>query len=369
MSDDQRAQRGSMAIWHATYCLALLTTVSFAGRCFAQNDPQNELERQRAKIAELQQQLKEQQINLQTAQEEMQQRQQVLRQRRAAIELQFGEAQRKYQEMEAQAAAAAVNDRQVKVFALQHLAAREAADAISNVLGRDSLRVGLDERANRLIVSSTAKQLDTIQNLLRNLDVASADAAAQAAAHPESEMLQVRVIWVANGKSSADEADRPPVKLDERVLGALRPLGFPAPSVVCQTVTSLVVNERQDNSFSFAAPVALGGAIVRFEGAGKIQPTEENRYLVRVALSLNPTGRGPEGNRACHVEGAISTPLDHYTILGTSVVVSKAGTASTNPEQVPCAFVVQLNRTGDQAGSGVSSSPAGHRSPSETTVQ
>jgi len=322
-------------------------------RCLAQEHAKTdeELQRQRAKMAKLQQVLDQQQVNMESMQQEMrqqmQQREREMRRERAEVEAQLQEAWRQYHESQAAAAASAGRDRQVVVFDLKHSAADEAADAISRVLGPGTLRVAVDERANRLIVSSSEKQIAIIRSLLQRLDVERSGSTNLAAAEAASEMLQVRVIWLSDYRTGKS-ADITAAKLDSRVLESLHPLGFDSTKIVCQTVTSVVVTNRQENGFSFSAPVTLGESVVLFAGTGKIEASADGRYLVKVRLSVNSGSSGGGGpgdlanmRRGCQVQGAISTPLENYTILGTGVVVTAPGTPP-KPKQVPCAFVLQL---------------------------
>lgn len=333
----------------ALRALIVLVIVSVAGRSVAEDDSDSELQRQQARMAELRQQLDQQRITMQAVQQELQQRQVDLKRQQAEAESQFVEAQRRYQELQARAAEAAAKDRQVAVYALKYLPAADAAEAITRVLnpkGNDELSLAVDERANRLIASSTSTKIKAVADLLQSLDVKAAESAASPVEQAASEMLQVRVIWLAEGAATSD-ADSATGKVDARVLEALRPLGFASSHVACQTVTSVVVTKGQNDGFAFTAPVTLDGTVLQFHGSGKIK-AENDRYLVQVELAIaSATARGGGFGgqiRNCQVQGAISTPLTNYTILGTGVVVTASGAESGKPKQVPCAFVLQLNR-------------------------
>ena len=233
-------------------CLAALLAVSFLGRCVADDVPQSELQLQlqKAKIESLQQQIVQQQASAHALQQELQQRQQELKTQQQQARAEYQAAQQEYEEMQVKAARAAANDRRVAVYSLQYLQAQEAAAAISRVLnpsGSDELSVAVDERANRLIASSTAAKIKEVESLLENLDVATAQEKPSRAGKSATKMVQVRVIWLSD-LTAVNDASNAAGIVDEHVLNALKPLGFSAPAVVCQTVTSVVVNDQKPNA-------------------------------------------------------------------------------------------------------------------------
>lgn len=336
--------------------LALLFAGVLIERCPGQEVAPEALKQQREKIAELKQRLDQQRSAAEAVQQELRQREQNMRRQYAEAEREYAEAQSQFQELQAKVQAEAANDRNVVVFTLKYLPADEAASALSRVLGDGSpsqpLRVAVDERANRLIVSSASSQIDSVKQLLQSLDVKSAEPAQLRAAQATPEMLQLRVIWVSNDPAAGEEG-RAAGKLNERVLESLRPLGFDSPTVVCQTVTSLVVTKRGDSSFGFASPVELDKSVLRFEGSGSVEANEGGQFLVHIQLAVNTaeSGGGLKGSPfTSQVHGAIATPLGNFTILGTGVVVVHVPTpdgATRVPKQVPCAFVLQLTQADD----------------------
>jgi hypothetical protein len=111
-------------------------------------------------------------------------------------------------------------------------------------------------------------------------------------------------------------------------------------------MTSLLVSKGSSNQFSFEVPVVLEGSVVRFKGAGEVDAADGDHYLVRVQLSVDtPLNQGNALN--CRVQGAISTPIESYTVLGTGVAVTAPASSSAKPRNVPCAFIVQLLRAKD----------------------
>ena len=334
-------------------CLIMLLAVVLIERCPGQEVTTEALQQQRDKIVDLKQRLDQQRSAAESVQQELRQREQDMRRKYAEAEREYAEAQSQFQELRAKAEADAANDRNVAVFTLKYLPADEAASAVSRVLGdgspRHPLRVAVDERANRVIVSSASSQIDSVKQLLQNLDVKSAEPAQLRAAQASPEMLRLRVIWVSNDPAAGKEESAMGT-LDQPVLDSLRPLGFDSPTVVCQTVTSLVVTKGGDNSFGFASPVELDKSVLRFEGNGNVEANEGGRFLVHIQLAVH-SAESDGGLRkspfTSQVHGAIATPLGNFTILGTGVVVVHVptpGGATQVPKQVPCAFVLQLTQ-------------------------
>ncbi len=71
------------------------------------------------------------------------------------------------------APAAATEEKQIKVFALQNTSAKGAAEVIRELFGDtlDKIHVGVESRTNSLIVSAERKhQLDVVEALLLRLD-------------------------------------------------------------------------------------------------------------------------------------------------------------------------------------------------------
>jgi hypothetical protein len=330
-------------------CLIMLLAVVLIERCPGQEVMPEALQKQRDKIAELKQRLDQQRSAAEAVQQEMRQREQDMRRKYAEAEREYAEARSQFQELQAKAEADAANDRNVAVFTLKYLPADEAASAVSRVLGdgspRHPLRVAVDERANRVIVSSASSQIDSVKQLLQSLDVKSAEPVQLRAAQASPEMLRLRVIWVSNDPAAGKE---------ESAMGTLDQPVLDSPTVVCQTVTSLVVTKRGDNnSFGFASPVELGKSVLRFEGSGNVEANEGGRFLVHIQLVVKTaeSGGGLRGSPfTSQVQGAIATPLGNFTILGTGVVVVHVPTpdgATRVPKQVPCAFVLQLTQADD----------------------
>jgi multidrug efflux pump subunit AcrA (membrane-fusion protein) len=329
----------------AVSCLAVLFAALPVVRCVAADDPRVLLDEQKAKLDALAQELIQKQGEAEILQNELKQRLREAQAQRQQAEAAYQAAQHEYREAQVAAARAAAKDRQVVVYALQHLTADEAVAATSRVLnpeGTDELSLAIDERANRVIASGTQKRIEELAALLQKLDVETQAMQQNAAGPGAAEMLQVRIIWLANPMTSQlwQSAEG---KLDERVLKALEPLGFPAPEIACQTVTSIVVDDKKPNSFAFTVPVTIGDRLSTFQGKGKLTPRGGDKYLLQVEL-----GVGGGQDAGCQLQGSIITPLKNYTVLGTGVVVQ-----GSEGKQMPCAFVLQLNRTeseGEAAG-------------------
>jgi hypothetical protein len=295
------------------------------------------------------QQLAQQRRDLEQQQVELQRQLQQIAEQKARLETQFAEASRQFEQMRAQQSQPVPEQpRQLKIFELKYIPGNQAIGMIGDVLGRNAPRMAIDERSNHLVAVGTDEQIKTIGRLLDGLDVTPSDSAAsmitREAALPAAQTVQIRVIWAIEDPENygAEEGDR----FDPPVRDALDKLGFGSPRIVCDPITSLLVSKGGSNQFAFEVPVVLEGSVVRFKGAGRIEAADGDHYLVRVQLSVDtPIGQGNALN--CKVQGAISTPLGNYTVLGTGVTIGAQTTTTTTPKSIPSAFIVQLIRPKD----------------------
>jgi hypothetical protein len=236
----------------------------------------------------------------------------------------------------------------LKAFKLQYVKPEEIGQALHNITGGGGPRVSIDERTNSLLIAGEDKQMGVVQQVIETLDQPAGQKG------HGIDTLQVRVVWVLD----ADDKEGKPAEMpyvNKDVVAGLRDLGFESPRVMCQQVTTLTLERERMGKFQFLIPVVAEGSAWEFDGEGVISPSNEDRYSLQFKLGLQQ----PNNPNNCQVGGSILTPLEHYTVMGTSTFVAAPpgddSGAAQNLKQHLSAFVVYLDRArefGEKEGSG-----------------
>ncbi|HEX3602304.1 MAG TPA: secretin N-terminal domain-containing protein [Lacipirellulaceae bacterium] len=232
----------------------------------------------------------------------------------------------------------------LRVFPLKYVKPEDIGQALHNIMGSDGPRIAVDERSNSLLIAGTEKQIGIAEPLVETLDQPGKPRQAKA---PEA--IQVRVVWVSEGMT--DRVSEPPQTsiLSPQVVDALRDLGMEQPQVVCQQVTSLALGQPdRRGDFHFQVPAQIEDATWQFIGQGTITPTADDRYAMDFNLTLKDTS--DPNSQACQLGGSILTPLDHYTVMGTTTFVASQPKPDSGKVQRLSSFVVYLDRPKDFAG-------------------
>ena len=324
-----------------------------AHQCLAQEQAESSRRSNRGQ----EQQTIQQRRELERLEMELQRQRQIAEEQRSQAEMQLKRTRMQIeamaQQMAGQAQVAQEEHVEYRVYSLKYLPALEAVESISRVLerGPHSTRLSADPRANSLIAAGSPEQLETIGALLQNLDVARA--AVSPVESAAAETIQLRMIWLLDGLP-ADEDASTTKGLDGRVLSALAELGFEHPSIVCQPVASMVVGDDMKGRFQVEVPVIVGGSLFTFQSSGDVRTASDGRYAVQ--WNARVMQKGVDGN-ANAIVGSVLTPLGHYTVLGTNMIVSIPTAPDQELTQHPSAFVIQLTQS-----NGESAKPAGEDS-------
>jgi hypothetical protein len=251
-------------------------------------------------------------------------------------------------------------DAVIKVFSLNHLKPEEAGQVVHKIFGGGGPRIAIDERTNALLIAGDDKQTSVAEALIQKLDQPSK---AQQSKAPET--LQVRVVWLLDGLNDRDQTPPKASVVGPQVIDALGELGFENPQVVCQQLTTFTIG-RPDRSghFQFQVPVLIEGSPWQFEGEGTIGSMHEERYAMEFNLSIQQ----PNNSQNSQLSGSILTPLDHYTVLGTTTFVGGASSPGDPTEAAQSehlsAFVVHLQRAKEFSDSEAKSKGKAEKTPS-----
>jgi hypothetical protein len=224
---------------------------------------------------------------------------------------------------------------QLKVFSLQYAEPETMGGVLSNLLDASKMtRMAIDKRTNSLIVAGDEKQLAVVEALLVRLDQPGA---VQGRPQQKAETLQLRVVWVQDG-IEGNMAEEPYV--NSQVVEALLGLGFEKPVVVCQHFSTLALQNKTGNGrfqgeCKFELPVECGGIPFQFSGQGRITSEPDEQY----ALDFNFTVRPTEAKTGSQLSGSVITPLSHYTVMGTTMVLPGDGA-----DHRLSAFIVYLDK-------------------------
>jgi hypothetical protein len=231
-------------------------------------------------------------------------------------------------------------DAELAVFSLKYSQPEGIAQALHNLNGGPEPRIAIDPRTNTLLIAGTKKQLEVTEQLIKKLD--------QPTSAPQTkpgETVQLRVVWLIDElPDTVGKAPTEPV-VSAAVLEALAKLGFDAPRIACQQLTTLTIQDSRPGMFGFEVPVVIDGQSWQLHGDGSIRSAADDRY----ALDFNVLVHQENNPRNSKLSGSIFTPLGHYTVMGTTTFVgttppNKAATQSPQGQHLS-AFVVYLDKS------------------------
>jgi hypothetical protein len=217
----------------------------------------------------------------------------------------------------------------LKIFALKSLPAPHAANAIEDLFGSQAIRVSIDDRSNSLVVLGKPDSIKVIEALLMNLDQKPAKGSdkkqPQSSKSQTSRPLQLHLFWLADGTEFEVGKD-PTGVLPASVLRATKKLGLATPRLITQAVNSLAASVGDPANFSATLPALLKDRSVTLQYGGKLSVLDADKSTL--AMHIDVAGVG----LSCNLEGSLSTPLGHYTVLGTANSVAPEGPL---PKSVP----------------------------------
>jgi hypothetical protein len=234
------------------------------------------------------------------------------KQQLAQRQMQLMETAKQMAEEERERALPPIESGDLKIFSLQALPAKNAAEAIESLFGANTMRVAIDDRTNSLIVFGKPDSLPVIEALLTRLDQQEqpkgGDRQKAPTATESNVSLLLRLFWLADGKEGSDPADVLPAS----VLRATKKLGLKEPRLVAQTVNSLAVGNREAVDFATSVPAVLAMQMVGLECSGEVKMDRDQRADVKMQVQV--AGPGIQ----CQLKGSLATPLGHYMVLGTA---------------------------------------------------
>jgi hypothetical protein len=221
------------------------------------------------------------------------------------------------------------------------VSAKELAATMSQLTGNDKVEIAAVEDANVLIVRGRKESVQSVLDVLRNIERASTEPVGRF----DEKLLLVRLVWVTNGSkwgviSPAKEY------LDQRVIDSLGLIGVFNPSIMCQQVAS-VASGTTRAQVQFTSPAVLGGNDVLFNGSADVVLNPNG--IVKLNLSAKATttihGAPMDAGKSFtgRIDGSIVTPLRTHVIMGTTNVVLFDKDNNT-VSSYPAALVLYIDR-------------------------
>ncbi|MDZ4783563.1 MAG: secretin N-terminal domain-containing protein [Planctomycetia bacterium] len=210
---------------------------------------------------------------------------------------------------------------ELRVYHLKFVQAQEAGQTIAQVLQSDSdMRVAVDVRANRLIVSALPELQKQTEVLLRELDQASEVAAEVSSALPP---VTVRVIWLG---SKGQGADVPPGL--EPVVQELGDLGISNLSLVGQMMINV---GDASKSFNVECRPQVGEDSYQLQFEGIQSGPKDGRPMFNVNIVGHQVANGEVIANIANISSTVEVPLNQFIVLG-----------STSADGWDSVFVLQL---------------------------
>jgi len=244
-----------------------------------------------------------------------QQQLELMRQQLEQRERQIAEMQQQFAKLEHERALPPLENGQVKIFALRHAKARDAASTITSLFGAQAMRVAVDDRTNSLVVFGKDDSLPVFEALVERLDSQAAPDKAgkktvETAGGTRRSVL-LRLLCLADNVNGGQSVDK---YLPVKVLAAVEKLGLISPRLISQTVTSLSVSTKDAVEFSSDVPVVISGQPANLASSGKIQLAGDDDERAELQMKIQMNNPGIQ----CAVQGSLATPLGHYMVLGTA---------------------------------------------------
>jgi len=230
-------------------------------------------------------------------------------------------------------------DATLRAFALKYVRPEEVAGVLRSITGGGGPRMAIDDRTNALLLAGGDKQLQMAQELVQTLDRPGTSPPNKA-----NETLQLRIVWLIDDLSEATGKPLSESIVHPQVMEALEKLGFESTRVVCQQLTTVTLQDNRRGEIHFEVPVLIEGFPWQFSGAGRVMPMPDERYSIDFDLGVQQANN-PQHSK---LGGSIFTPLNHYTVMGTTTFVgleSDGLEGAKQQRQHLSAFVVYLERT------------------------
>jgi len=209
------------------------------------------------------------------------------------------------------------HEEQVKVINLIHAEAAPMAQAVSEILDTEEVRIAVDTRTNSLMAVGPESTLSVIEALLLRLDAPEP--------RKSEETFRVRIVWFAEG-SPDDEA----AKLDNDLLAVQAELSRIGVGPF-HSMGQVMVNTAPGGEFQIGCPAALGDEPADLKINGALDLERRERPLLTIEITAMRRGfRGgagatgfPGNERLVELQTDIAAPLGHCVVLGVTPVQEK----------------------------------------------
>ena len=197
---------------------------------------------------------------------------------------------------------------EVRVFSLQNADPREVAEVISQVLGPLAVRIAADPGRRSLVVAGSPEALNSVEALVKVLDVAVSSGTSKAQT-PRG--YRVRVVWLVAGGDTNDETSKPADDL-KTVVDELAKVGVKDLVQLGQTIVFTAVPRGR---FQIQCPATLEPGLADLKIHGTLDVAEETPQL-DIQVSAELFIAEPEQILEVELQTTIVAPEGHYVVLG-----------------------------------------------------
>ena len=202
---------------------------------------------------------------------------------------------------------------QLKIFSLQYVKPNNQLLDILQVTLRDreSVRIAVDEKGNRVIARGTAADLSMIEAVIARLDTPSGRREI-----PRAITYTVKILWLTTDDTMRTKKlpnELAPVALALMKVGVKRP----------KLVQELVIASSSDSEFKLSGRARKKNKDWKLAVDGKILTTPQKKAgrpfrLPRLEISLTTSPAGEKASSDVDLKTTIPAPIGNYTVLGVS---------------------------------------------------
>lgn len=206
---------------------------------------------------------------------------------------------------------------QIKVFQLVHTEAAWIAQAVSEIIDTEGVKMAVDSRTNSILAAGPERTLEGVEALLMRLDQESPG-------RKSEEAFRVRIVWFAEGSPGNDTA-----KLDkdlQAVQAELSRIGIGP----IRSVGQVMVNTTSGGEFQIGCSAKLGDDLADLKISGALDIMEQKTPLLRIEINAmaehkagDGVARGSAIVRLVELSTEIAAPLGHCVVLGVTPVQEK----------------------------------------------
>jgi hypothetical protein len=227
------------------------------------------------------------------------------------------------------------SDQILQVINLKYAAAHNAAEVLNSMI---PLQVAVDHRTNSLIIRASEEQHLSAAKLLEVLDVPEkGPEQEQTQEAAGSQQRRLVLYWLASGPEF--KTDRPIPRQLQPVIGELNQLGIENLQLVSRNLAAM-----DGNQVGFVNSVQAGDVAYELVVDGQLNAGGAFKETPRLSVTVRVNGS--ESN--CHMQTTVTTPYDHFVVLGL-----------TGLGELENAFVIQIQSV--QAAGSNTATPSARR--------